>query len=69
MPLVASQDIQLTRNTSVLGLILAIGLGWGLLTFDHSIDALFLSLRDALLLYLLIKLSIILSDAAAQIKK
>lgn len=57
-------DIRLVKNTSILYLILAIGLGYGLLSIDHSIDLLFLSLRNALLFYLLLKLSMLIKSPA-----
>ena len=58
--MIAFLDIRLAQNTSILSLILVIGLGYGLLSLDHSIDWLFLSLRNSLLLYLLVKLSILI---------
>ncbi len=66
--MIAFLDIRLANNTSILGFILAIGLGWGLLAIDHSIDQLFLALRDALLLYLLIRLSMLLMKVVTRKK-
>ena len=58
--MVAFLDFRLAQNTSILSLIMDIGLGYGLLSIDHSIDLLFTALRDSFLLYLVISLSILI---------
>jgi hypothetical protein len=56
---IAFLDLKLAESKSLLAFMLAIGLGLGLLAIDHSINILFLSLRNVLLLYVLLKLSIL----------
>jgi hypothetical protein len=60
---IALLDIKSAHNANLLWLILAIGLGGGFLIIDHSINALFLSLRNSLLLYFVIRLSIVVRNA------
>lgn len=67
--IIAYFDVKLAHETNLLNLFMAIGIGLGLLTIDHSINALFLSLRDSLILFLLIRLSITISDAFRQAAK
>ena len=58
---VAFLDVRLTQSTSIIGLALAIGVSEGLLTIDHSIDALFIQLRNIIFLYLVLKGSLFLA--------
>lgn len=58
---VASLDVRLTRSTSILELALAIGISGGLLAIDHSIDTLFIQLRNVIFFYPVLKGSIFLT--------
>jgi hypothetical protein len=55
--MIAYMDIHLVQNNSILFLVLAIGCGYGLLSIDHSIDWLFLNVRNSMLLYLLVRVT------------
>lgn len=53
-------DIKSVLPQTLFGIIILVGFGNGILRLDNSIDALFLSLRDAFLLYVIIKVSAII---------